>query len=180
MAKHNLSQRQEIFCNQIFLGKTASEAAIIAGYGEYAATNTTKLLKATNVLARIDELRRLNTNGTIATVKERKEKLSEILRKPLPEQVRPRDMILAAGELNKMDGIYQLPTVPNGGFSYAELTRAALAALKDAQVEGRVLSIETQRVIARVEAKTPLTAPESQKETPQMLIEGDIIEGEEK
>ena len=153
MAK-NLSQRQEIFCNQIFLGKTASQAAIVAGYGKTGPTFTTKILKSSKVREHLEELRRPTAQTTVATVKERKEKLSEIMRKPLPEQVRPRDMILAADALNKMDGIYQLPVTPEGGFSYAELTRAALQALKEAQEEGRVLSIETQRVIARVEART--------------------------
>jgi len=178
-----LSQRHRNFCLDVFKGLNQTQAYFKhfdCKSLEVARADAARLLTDDSIQQYLQKLHSKAEDSTIATVKERKEKLSEILRKSLPQQVRPRDMILAASELNKMDGIYQLPQTPEGGFSYTELTRAALQALKEAQDEGRVLSIETQRVMERVSARIAPRDTESRNKAPEMLNEGDSIieEGE--
>jgi phage terminase small subunit len=89
-------QKQEIFCLEYIKTGNASNAAIVAGYApKYAAQNTNKLLKNTNIISRIAELQEktekkslkiLNPESkTIASVIERKEILSEIARAKLTD-----------------------------------------------------------------------------------------------
>lgn len=76
-----LTQKQETFCLKYFEVRNATEAAIIAGYNpKYCATNTAKLLKNTKIKARLEELRQKAEDDTIATVLERKQVLTEIIR----------------------------------------------------------------------------------------------------
>ncbi len=102
-----LNQRQERFCQNIFLGKTAADASILAGYSpSSAAVNTTKLLKNTNIIARIRELQEATTSDSVATVIKRKELLTEIAYGEHKEPITAQERIRAIAELNKMEGDY--------------------------------------------------------------------------
>lgn len=102
-----LNQRQERFCQNIFLGKTATDASILAGYSpSSAAVNTTKLLRNTNIVARIRELQEATTSDSVATVTKRKELLTEIADEKHEEPVKAGERIRAIAELNKMEGDY--------------------------------------------------------------------------
>ena len=103
-----LNQRQERFCQNIFLGKTATDASILAGYSpSSAAVNTTKLLKNTKIIERLAEM---NT-PVVSRIQSTKDKKLTTLEKiyshePLPDQITPRDRIKAIAEHNKMEGDY--------------------------------------------------------------------------
>jgi len=76
-----LTQKQETFCLKYFELGNASEAALIAGYSprsirNIASTNLTK----TNIKERLQSLRQAAEDATVATVLERKQVLSEIVR----------------------------------------------------------------------------------------------------
>ncbi len=76
-----LTQRQDVFCLEYFKLGNATEAALIAGYSPrntrvIAAINLSKL----NIQQRIDQLRQKAEDATIATVQERQQVLTEIVR----------------------------------------------------------------------------------------------------
>ena len=83
-----LSTRQERFCLNYIKLDSAGEAARVAGYSpKYAAQNCDKLLKNTKIVERISELRKKAEDATIADVKERKQRLTEIARATIPDYV---------------------------------------------------------------------------------------------
>lgn len=106
-----LNQRQERFCINYVAGMTAKDAAIEAGYdAKYAATNTDKLLKNTKVETRLIELNAKLVDKAIATVYERKQRLTTILREDnLTDKgnLSRGSNIQAISELNKMEGEYK-------------------------------------------------------------------------
>jgi phage terminase small subunit len=76
-----MNQRQELFCQGIFVGKTATEACISAGYSAKTAYSAgQRLLKHVEVKARIKELNDAAVTEKVMSVAERKERLSEIAR----------------------------------------------------------------------------------------------------
>ncbi len=76
-----LTQKQETFCLKYFELGNASEAARIANYSPKTAAviGRENLLKP-NIRARIDQLRQVAEDASVANVLERKQKLTEILR----------------------------------------------------------------------------------------------------
>ena len=103
-----LSIRGELFVSYLAQGKPGSVAADLAGY---APGNVDKLLKTTRISQRLAQLRAdiasRATLSTVADLKERKEKLTEILRAALKEgEVNPSHKIAAADILNKIDRLY--------------------------------------------------------------------------
>ena len=86
--KNGLTQKQETFCLKYFELGSAREAALIAGYSPrtvdaIASINLTKV----KVIERLLELRKVAEDATIATVVERKQRLTEILRADIPDFV---------------------------------------------------------------------------------------------
>lgn len=81
-----LTQKQETFCIKYFELGNATEAALIAGYSPRTvrAIASINLTKA-NIQARIQELRDKVEDASIATVKERKQILTEITRGDLTD-----------------------------------------------------------------------------------------------
>ncbi len=76
-----LNQQQEDFCLNIVEGKTGMQSAIEARYAFRSARVTaSRLLTRANIIARIAELRQRAEDASVATVIERKQVLSEILR----------------------------------------------------------------------------------------------------
>ena len=83
--KNSLTQKQEIFCNNIFLGMSQYDAYKAAGYGLTAARATTdanasRLANDGKIRARLAELNRKAEDSTIGTVQERQRRLTEIYR----------------------------------------------------------------------------------------------------
>lgn len=107
-----LTQKQEIFTQNLFEGMTQREAWIQAGYSsKYAPaiidTNACNLANSNKIKIRLNELNSQVISPLIATEIERKEILSTISRTPLKQkEIKPRDSINAIQELNKMEKLY--------------------------------------------------------------------------
>ena len=106
-----LTQKQEQFTLNLFKGMNQRESYIDAFNPTYAIptidANASILARHQKVLARLTELRQPAVDDSIATVEERKQRLTEITRfQPLPESINARDRVLAISELNKMEGSY--------------------------------------------------------------------------
>ena len=83
-----LTQKQETFCLKYFEIGNASEAARIAGYSPHSVRFiASRLLTKDNIQGRIQELRQVVKDATIATVAERKQILTEIARGRLADFV---------------------------------------------------------------------------------------------
>lgn len=83
-----LTQKQETFCLKYFELGNATKAALIAGYSpktvrSMAAQNLLKL----NIQARLQELQQKAEDASVATVLERKQRLTEIVRANIPDYV---------------------------------------------------------------------------------------------
>ena len=103
----NLSPRQEKFCLEYISSGNATQSAIKAGYSPHTADRIgSRLLRNVEVAKRRTELQQATTTPKVANVTKRKEKLSEILDRELPEKVSAKERTLAISELNKMEGIY--------------------------------------------------------------------------
>jgi phage terminase small subunit len=107
-----LTAKQETFALCLFRGMSNREAWKQAGYSMRGQENTidahaSRLTINDKVAARLKELRQQVADPTIATVVERKQRLTKIVRVDLkPEEVTPRDVIAATQELNKLGGDY--------------------------------------------------------------------------
>jgi len=101
----NLTQKQETFAQNLFKGLTQREAWIQAGYSsKYAPAiidvHACQLAAQDKIKVRLTELNLKTEDVTVATVKERKEKLTQIMK---GDKYNP---IQAIAELNKMGGDY--------------------------------------------------------------------------
>lgn len=107
-----LTPKQENYVQLLHKGLTQHQAYIDAGYNTEHQTNETldnnasRLAKNVGVKARLVELQSQSRDDTIASVKERKEILTKIIRHEHTE-VTPRDSILATAEVNKMEKVYE-------------------------------------------------------------------------
>ena len=102
-----LTAKQEQFALNLFKGLSQRDAYIAAGYSKKQLDETIDvhacaLANNDKVMTRLAELRDNAAGDTIATEKERREKLTEILRKSDAEV----NVIRAIAEHNKMDGSY--------------------------------------------------------------------------
>ena len=83
-----LQARQELFCLEYIKDGNATQAAIRAGYKpKYAGTNADKLLKNTNIRARIDELMAEVQQEKIADAEEVLRYLTGVMRGEITEEV---------------------------------------------------------------------------------------------
>ena len=81
-----LTQKQEIFCLKYFELRVAGEAALQAGYSPKTAdVIASENLRKPKIIERLQELEQATLDATIATVVERKQVLTEILRAQLPD-----------------------------------------------------------------------------------------------
>jgi len=84
--KRILKPIQETFCLKYCEMGNATKAALAAGYApSYAAQNSGKLMNNSKILARIKEIRQAAEDATIATVVERKRRLTEMVRATIPD-----------------------------------------------------------------------------------------------
>ena len=103
-----LNQRQELFCQNVFTGKSTGEAAKLAGYSEKTAYSIgPRLLKNVEVTERIVALQDAVSSGRISAKEKKLEILENIYtHEPLPDQITSIDRIRAVAEHNKMEGDY--------------------------------------------------------------------------
>lgn len=89
MVKKGLSEKQRRFADEYLAnGCNATQAAISAGYSKkYAAQNTTKLLKNTNVASYIKKRNDAISSAKIVTQQELQEYWSDVIRGNKKEQV---------------------------------------------------------------------------------------------
>ena len=150
MAKDSdgLTILQRKFVNAFPLATSATEAAIKAGYSNVA--NGAEVMASENlrkpiIKAALSAQNEAAASAAIATLRERKERMSEFLRKPVPEgPVAPQVIIAASDQLNRMERVYGDPVVKEGdthntlvlqGFSVEELRRL-LAKMDAGEEEG--------------------------------------------
>jgi len=106
-----LSSRQEKFCLEYTGGKSGQKAATDAGYSSHSARVTaSRLLIKANIISRIAELQSEASSDKVMTVRQRKERLSEIAEKNKDLPVNP---VQAIAELNKMDKVYTEGIIDN-------------------------------------------------------------------
>lgn len=99
-----MNERQKRFAEYYAQSGNAAQSAIKAGYSEkYAAQNTDKLLKNTNISEYIKQLSEKAQDERIMTAKERQALLSDIAKY---DGYAPSDRIKAVDTLNKMTGEY--------------------------------------------------------------------------
>jgi len=102
--------RHELFVSALFTGCTQKEAAIRAGYSPKRADRTGhELVRKSEIMARLDELKVSRSTDLIGSVDERKTKLSEIYRSPIQggreARIKAGHVIAAIAEQNRMEGI---------------------------------------------------------------------------
>lgn len=115
-----LNIRQRKFAEYYVQSGNAADSAIRAGYSEkYAAQNTDKLLKNTNISDYIKELTEKAKDERIMTAKDRQVLLSDIARNSENEIA---DRIRAIDTLNKMTGEYLSKLEISGGLD-AEISK---------------------------------------------------------
>ena len=104
------NQKWETFTQNWFAGKTKEEAAIIAGYKpKWARSIASRLSTKDNILSRYNELQQKAEDATIATVLERKQRLTIFTREDNYNKfgINRQSNIQAITELNKMERVYE-------------------------------------------------------------------------
>ncbi len=106
LKRRPLTQRQERFCLEFVKSGDTALAMVTAGYSPTcAARNADKLRKNTIVQKRLAELNAKIESKTISTAMERREILTRLQR---GNCVRPRDVVAAISEHNKMEHVYEV------------------------------------------------------------------------
>jgi len=104
------NNRHEKFALAIFKGMSQKDAAIEAGYSPRTAiASASRLLTNVNIASRITQLQSQTESEAIMSVKERKERLSEIAKEDIYSYkgtLMRTGNISAISELNKMEGEY--------------------------------------------------------------------------
>ena len=102
-----LNQRQELFCQNVFIGKSSTDAAKLAGYSEKTAYSIgPRLLKNVEITKRIVALQVAVTSGRVATKQDRLEILTGIADEKHQGVITAGERIRAISEINKMAGDY--------------------------------------------------------------------------
>lgn len=103
-----MTVKQEIFLNHIFLGKSATAAAKIAGYSPKTAYSIgQRLLKNVEIQRRLAVLQSAVTNAVIAAPSRRLEILTKIAEHKIETPVSAGHITQAVSEMNKMEHIYE-------------------------------------------------------------------------
>jgi len=101
------NSRHEKFCLALVRGMSQTDAAIEAGYSpKWAVTMAHRLSRKDYIIKRREELSKLAQSKTIMTVKQRKERLSELAKEPIKQPATAREVVQSIAELNKMEGEY--------------------------------------------------------------------------
>ena len=103
-----MNPRQKKFVKLYLSGLPAGRAYEKAGYesvGDVADQSASQLLRIPKVKDYIKTMNEKTDDETVATLKERKQTMTEIMRNTKHES--PQDAIRASAELSKMDGGYE-------------------------------------------------------------------------
>ncbi len=100
---NKLTQKQENFCLNLFSGMSQYDAYLAAGYSSKQSRavidiNACNLAKDNKIIIRVAELRAHRVTAEIATVDERKKKLTEILRADATEFIDAQGNITLEGK----------------------------------------------------------------------------------
>ncbi len=112
-----LTQKQETFCLNLFKGMSQREAWIQAGYSsKYSPAvidvNACRMANTNKIKLRLGELNQKTEDKSVATVLERKQKLTEIIRDDYKSPITAKEKVTATTELNKMEKVYtETPTI---------------------------------------------------------------------
>ena len=105
-----LTPKQRRFVNALPTASSATAAAITAGYASsprhVAESAAHVTLRNADVQAALAELQAKAEAPAIASLIERKTKLSEVLRKPVPDDVGVLAILAASDQLNRMESVY--------------------------------------------------------------------------
>ena len=102
------NNRHEKFALSLFKGMSQQDAAIQGGYSVKTARQIgSRLLTKVDILARLQELQDAAASDKVASVIERKERLTEVARHRIETPVTAGHKIQAVAELNKMEHIYE-------------------------------------------------------------------------
>ena len=108
-----LTQKQERFCVEYYRTGDKRQSAVSASYSLKSASVIPSLnLAKPEIQERIRQLREQEEKEAIADVQERKGKLTQVYRKPLPTKVSAREQVMAITEHNRMDGSYPAERAP--------------------------------------------------------------------
>ena len=112
--KDTLTQKQEAFTQDLFKGMYQREAYIDAYHPSCALetidANASRLASNVKVVARLKELNAKTEDDSVATVIERKQRLTKFIREDIESDkgvVIRKDNIAATTELNKMEKVYE-------------------------------------------------------------------------
>mgnify|MGYP001583286490 CR=1 FL=1 len=106
-----LTLKQRRFVQELPLAKSATEAAIKAGYGSGKHENAAHVrayetVRKPAVAKAIAEMQEKTMSAAIATLIERKEALSRVLREPESGPYPVQSVIAASDQLNRMERVY--------------------------------------------------------------------------
>jgi hypothetical protein len=94
-----LTQKQDIFCRKYFELGNATKAALIAGYSKRSIRSIASInLTKDNIIRRIEGLRKLAEEASVAKVLERKQVLTDILRGRLANYMSTDGELIAVDE----------------------------------------------------------------------------------
>jgi phage terminase small subunit len=128
-----LTQKQKIFCQKYLVLRNATEAAILAGYSPRSIRNIASVnLTKANIKQYIDELNEKTESDAVMTVREIKERLSEIGRARLTDYTTcgpDRDLINVGPESPNTAALQEITTrteYDNDGAGVAVITKIKL------------------------------------------------------
>ena len=99
--------KQRRFVHELPLAPSATQAAQLAGYSPKSArVIASENLTKPAIIAAIAELQDKTERSTIATLVERKERLTTILRDDYKGPIFARDVVAASDQLNRMESVY--------------------------------------------------------------------------
>jgi len=102
-----LNPRDEKACLNIAKGMNKTESLSDAGFdSKWIATHTTRWLKRANIQARLTELQALVTTPAVASLQEKHEVLTKIIREQVKQPVTAKEQVMAIAESNRMTGDY--------------------------------------------------------------------------
>lgn len=110
------TQRQEAFSRHLFDGMNQRDAYRESGYAVATQTqatidaNASRLARSVKVLARLEELRKAADDASVASVHERKQRLSEILRASVPDFVSDKDGIKVSKDSPNVGAVSEVTT----------------------------------------------------------------------
>jgi phage terminase small subunit len=103
----SLTAKQELFCKEYSLTMHATNSAINAGYSKKTATKIgSENISKPDIIARLKELTAPRDNKLIASIDERNEIASSIMRTDADDNISTADRLRAMDILNKASGVY--------------------------------------------------------------------------